>query len=101
MLTSANTAKINLSRKVRLGQPSHFACLRGDSPHAKGAPNNFLWPKDWVRLRRYVDVEPVERGELRKERIEAVPDGDTAAPRAGQMPEQAEHRSVLGRHRSS
>ena len=59
-------------------------------------------PVERVRLvTKRVEEDRTFRDELRKERIEAVPDGDSATPRAGQMPEQDEHRSVFGRHRSS
>jgi uncharacterized protein (TIGR02271 family) len=58
-------------------------------------------PVERVRLvAKRVEEDRKFRDELRKERIEVVPDGDTATPRAGQMPEQNEHRSMLGRHRS-
>lgn len=59
-------------------------------------------PVERVRLlAKRVEEDRTFRDELRKERIEAVPDGDSAAPRAGQLPEQDEHHSVLGRRRSS
>lgn len=59
-------------------------------------------PVERVRLvAKRVDEDRTFRDELRKERIEAVPDGDSATPRAGQLPEQDEQRSVLGRRRSS
>jgi uncharacterized protein (TIGR02271 family) len=58
-------------------------------------------PVERVRLvAKRVEEDRKFRDELRKERIEVVPDGEPATPRAGQMPEQNEHRSVLGRHRS-
>ena len=59
-------------------------------------------PVERVRLvAKRVEEDRTFRDELRKERIEAVPDGDTATPRAGQLPEQEEHRSAFGRHRTS
>ena len=58
-------------------------------------------PVERVRLvAKRVEEDRNFRDELRKERIEVVPDGDTATPRAGQMPEENERRSMLGRHRS-
>jgi stress response protein YsnF len=58
-------------------------------------------PVERIRLvTKRVEEDRTFREELRKERIEVEPDGDTATPRAGQLPEQNEHRSVLGRHRS-
>ncbi len=59
-------------------------------------------PVERVRLvAKRVEEDRTFRDELRKERIEAVPDGDTATPRSGQMPEQDERRSGFGRHRTS
>jgi uncharacterized protein (TIGR02271 family) len=58
-------------------------------------------PVERVRLvAKRVEEDRNFRDELRKERIEVVPDGDTATPRAGQTPEENERRSMLGRHRS-
>ena len=58
-------------------------------------------PVERVRLvAKRVEEDRNFRDELRKERIEVVPDGDTATPRAEQMPEENERRSMLGRHRS-
>ena len=59
-------------------------------------------PVERVRLvAKRVEEDRTFRDELRKERIEAVPDGYSGTPRAGQLPEQNEDRSVLGRHRGS
>ena len=59
-------------------------------------------PVERVRLvAKRIEEDRTFRDEIRKERIEAVPDGDSATPRAGQVPEEDERRSVFGRHRSS